>query len=431
MDYLEAIDYLYYKLPMYQREGSVAIKKLSLEPTLALCKLLDEPQHGFKSIHIAGTNGKGSCSHMIAGVLQAAGKKTGVYTSPHYKEFVERIKINGSFISKDKVTEFLENNMSKWEGRRTTFFELTVAMAFDYFRNEKVDYGVIETGLGGRLDSTNVISPEVAIITNISKDHTDILGNSIQEIAAEKAGIIKQNCPVIIGRRSKETDSIFKEKANEMEAPLYFAEDLIQMEFIRREKEHSLYQVKDLFTNEQYELKTDVIGAYQAENIRTSLAAIKILSLENNLNISIDHIQSGFKDLQKTVKLLGRWQILAEKPLVIADSAHNEDGMTNAIAQARLLDYKKLHIVLGFVKEKSLRSVLSLLPKEANYYFTNADVPRAMSSLDLKNKALEFELHGQHYHTVADALTAAKESAIRADLILVLGSIFVVAEVLE
>lgn len=414
---------------MYQREGNITIKKISLEPTIQLCRALGNPQEHFRSIHIAGTNGKGSVSHMIGAVLSKAEFKTGIYTSPHYIDFRERIKIDGEYISEEDVVSFIEHHEDKWKGRRTSFFELTVGMAFQYFFENNVDYAVIETGLGGRLDSTNVILPELSVITNISMDHAEVLGDNLKAIAGEKAGIIKQGKPVVIGRRHPETDIIFMERAKALNAPIYFADEMFELDLLRTGPFEAVYRVRDLFNANVFELKTDLVPAYQKENIRTALAALKVLSVENRIGFSMQTICSAFENIKPGVKMIGRWDILAEKPLIIADSAHNEDGIKWALSQIGSLEFKNLHIVLGFVKEKDLKNVLSLLPKKALYYFTEANIPRALNANDLRNSGMSFGLQGYSYGSVREALKAAESVADKRDLIMVMGSIFVVAEV--
>ena len=400
MKYEEGLNYLFSKLPMYQRTGAAAYKK-DIGNIIKACKTLDNPHNKFKSIHIAGTNGKGSTAHMLASIFQEAGYKTGLYTSPHLKDFRERIKIDGQLISKKDTLDFILKNKNQYEKIEMSFFEYTVAMAFDYFANENVDIAIIETGLGGRLDSTNIISPEISIITNIGYDHTNLLGNSLEEIAKEKAGIIKKNTPVIIGRKQEETEHIFKSEAKEKNSSIHFC------------KKNLNYS-------------TDLKGEYQKENLNTALQAIKIL----NLNINDDIISKGLNNVVKNTGLNGRWQTIAKKPLTICDTGHNEDGIKNNIKQLKKLKFNKLHFVFGTVNDKDLRKILRLLPVKAQYYFCSADIERSLNSEKLLEESKKFKLLGERYDSVNEAYHSAQANAKKDDLIFIGGSTFIVAEVL-
>ena len=400
MKYEEGLNYLFSKLPMYQRTGAAAYKK-DIGNIIKACKILDNPQNKFKSIHIAGTNGKGSTAHMLASIFQEAGYKTGLYTSPHLKDFRERIKIDGQLISEKDTLDFILKNKNQYEKIEMSFFEYTVAMAFDYFANENVDIAIIETGLGGRLDSTNIINPEISIITNIGYDHTNLLGNSLEEIAKEKAGIIKKNTPVIIGRKQKETEHIFKSEAKEKNSSIHFC------------KKNLNYS-------------TDLKGEYQKENLNTALQAMKIL----NLNINDGIISKGLNNVVKNTGLNGRWQTIAKKPLTICDTGHNEDGIKNNIKQLKKLKFNKLHFVFGTVNDKDLRKILRLLPVNAQYYFCSANIERSLNSEKLLEESKNFKLLGERYESVIEAYHSAQSNAKMDDLIFIGGSTFIVAEVL-
>lgn len=412
---------------MYQRLGSAAYKK-DLTNTIKLCEYTGNPQNNIKTIHIAGTNGKGTTTHIIAGGLQAQGYKVGVYTSPHYKDFRERIKINGTYIPKRFIIDFLNRYSKELEEIQPSFFEMTVAMAFLYFDEEKVDFAVIETGLGGRLDSTNVIIPLLSVITNISFDHQSMLGNTLAEIAGEKAGIIKNNIPVIIGESQKETDHVFIQKAIEMSAPVYFANDHIQLTQTGFTDQNKIYNIK---YNQQIwieNLTTDLSGPFQERNIITGMYALKQLS--ETVNINIEKLKLFFAVLKSKTGYFGRWQILGSNPLIIADSAHNEGGLKIILREIQELKYKNLHIIIGFVNDKELSSVLELFPKKAIYYFAKANIPRGLNAALLKTEGEKYGLSGKSYISVRKALAAAKIKAHSDDLVFIGGSIFVVAEVI-
>lgn len=428
MNYQQTIDYLYQHLPMFSRIGAAAYKK-DLHNTIALCNAIDNPQNKFKSIHIAGTNGKGSTSHMLAAILQQAGYKTGLYTSPHLKDFRERIKINGEMISQDFVTAFVERTKKLSEEIEPSFFELTVAMAFDYFAQQKVDIAVIETGLGGRLDSTNVITPLVSIITNIGYDHMNILGNSLQEIAAEKAGIIKPNVPVVIGEYLTETKDIFTNKAKACNAPIYFAQEDYTISDIVSTTKTLQCTVKNATHNIAENFILDLNGIYQTKNLCAVLAAEGIL-MQQGFAIKNEDEKFALANTKKITGLHGRWDVIAENPTIVLDVAHNEDGIKQLLQQLPAAGTTiKTHIVIGMVKDKEVDKVLSLLPTNAYYYFTNAHIPRAMAAADLQSKAASFNLQGNYYDEVNNAIAAAKEKAAATDLIVVCGSVFLVGEV--
>jgi len=426
MTYKETLDYLYEQLPMFHRIGAAAYKA-DLKNTEELCELLNHPEKKFPSIHIAGTNGKGSTSHMLAAILQTAGYKTGLYTSPHLKDFRERIRINGKMIEEKTVTAFVEKYKTEFDSIKPSFFEWTCALAFDYFTNEKVDIAVIETGLGGRLDSTNVIHPILSIITNISLDHTNLLGNTLQAIANEKAGIIKKNIPVVIGERQSEVENIFIKKANEQHAALSFANDLWKEEVLSDEKclTLNIYRSKNL---KYSKLQLDLMGGYQTKNVLTVLESVEHIR-KSGYEISDEHIFSALKNVSGMTGLMGRWQKLSDKPLTYCDVGHNKDGISEVIKQIRRLSHNHLHFVLGMVNDKDIAGVLSILPKEATYYFCKADIPRAMDAEELKHKAVGFGLSGITFISVRLALEAAQENAGEQDLVFVGGSTFVVAEV--
>lgn len=428
MTYAETLDYLYSRLPMFQRIGPAAYKA-DLSNTLALCKVLDHPEEKFKSIHIAGTNGKGSTSHLLASVLQAAGYRVGLYTSPHLKDFRERIRINGKMIPKEEVVAFVEEYKMQFEKIDLSFFEWTVGLAFHYFRKKKVDIAVIETGLGGRLDSTNVIIPEVAVITNISYDHMNLLGNTLEKIAKEKAGIIKRGIPVIVGEKQAGISQVFMEKAKSMKSPIVFADQ----EFAIRKWDVSTvpapHVVCDVGGKNGYRvtLRSSLIGDYQKKNFVTTVAALYELRL---LGWNVDELamRKGFRDVTESTGLLGRWQTIGKSPTVIADTGHNEAGIREIIAQLKRTSFKKLHMVIGVVNDKDPAKILSLLPKNARYYFCTFGLPRAMQAEELQVRAGEFKLQGEAYPSVKKALKAAKEQAGKNDLVFVGGSTFVVAE---
>ncbi len=429
MTYQQTIDYLYAQLPVFSRIGIAAYKE-DLHNTIALCKAVDDPHTKFKSIHIAGTNGKGSTSHMLAAILQQAGYKTGLYTSPHLTDFRERIKINGEMVSEDFVIEFVQCTKEISDTVQPSFFELTVAMAFDYFAKEKVDIAVIETGLGGRLDSTNIITPLLSIITNIGYDHMNILGDTLEKIAYEKAGIIKPNVPVVIGEWLDETKTIFIDKSSQTNSPIHFAQE----EYAVSNISSGTYQLQCDVTSMEHHITEhfilDLNGIYQTKNLRTVLCAEGLL-MQLGFTIPDNAEKFAFANSKKLTGLHGRWDVIAEQPTIVLDVAHNEDGIRQLLVQLSVISdqFEHLHIVTGMVKDKDVDKVLSLLPKEAVYYFTNAHIPRALSAVDLQTIAKEHGLHGKSYDDVNIAIAAAKQQAGINDLILVCGSVFLVGEV--
>ena len=427
MNYAETIDYLYNKLPMFSRMGSAAFKK-DLTNIRTLCERLGNPQTKFKTIHVGGTNGKGSVSHMLAAVLQTAGYKTGLYTSPHLYDFRERIKVNGKMAEEDFVVDFTEKIQPLIEEIEPSFFEITVAMAFDYFAQQQVDVAVIEVGLGGRLDSTNIITPVVSVITNIGWDHTNMLGNSLQEIAGEKAGIIKQHVPVVIGETREETRPVFEAKAQQMNAPVLFAEE--QYKAISHEWEggHLFLKVTNREESKVESFELDLPGIYQQKNLCTVLTALDVLK-KNSFSISDEQTAIGSKKTKELTGLKGRWEVIHQNPTIVLEVAHNKEGMEQMLQHLQNIRYKKLHLIIGMVKDKDATTILKLLPKDANYYFTQAHIPRALNATELRQKAMTFALEGNVVEDVNTALPQALQKAGADDLIIVCGSIFLVAEV--
>ena len=431
MDYSDTLEFLFSRLPMFQRIGPAAYKD-NLDNTVLLDNYFGNPHRQFKTIHVAGTNGKGSVSHMLAAVFQAAGYRTGLYTSPHLKDFRERIRINGEMISTEEVVDWVENfrtNIELWN-IEPSFFEMTVAMAFDYFARQKVDVAVIEVGLGGRLDSTNIITPELSIITNIGLDHIALLGDTMEKIAAEKAGIIKAGIPVIIGTTQPETKSVFDEIAALKLAPLFFADqeyavvngfaDLEGNQLLSVEKNgHSYFQ----------QLKLDLKGIYQQKNLPAVLKAVELVQ-EMGWEISEENVLQGLANAKRMTGLMGRWQILGYNPLLVCDTAHNSEGLTEVVAQFNQTPYENLHIVFGMVNDKDAGKMLRLLPQHAVYYFSRADIPRAMDEKELSRLGAEFGLNGTAFSSVSKAFDAARSNAGKNDLVFVGGSTFVVAEIL-
>ena len=403
MNYQETLSWMFNRLPMFQTQGKNALNN-KLDNILTFTSALGNPQTKFKSLHIAGTNGKGSSSSMLASILQEAGYKVGLYTSPHLKDFRERIKIDGKEIPEDYVVNFISENKSFLEKHSLSFFEMTVGMAFSYFAEEKVDIAVIEVGLGGRFDSTNIITPEVSLITNISKDHTDILGDTLPKIAFEKAGIIKQNVPVVISEYQEETAPVFTARAKEIKAPIIFANHI------------------------ETSLTTDLQGAYQEKNIKAVIAVTELL-IHQGWDITPENIAQGLLHVVHNTNLKGRWQTLGSCPTIVCDTGHNVGGLTYVMEQLKKQTYTHLHIVVGFVKEKDVNSVLELFPKEATYYFCSPAIARGLNVDTLKEIATTKGLQGERYSSVAEALNAAKAQALPTDFIFVGGSTFVVAEV--
>lgn len=426
MNYQETIEYLYNQLPMFQRVGKEAYKA-NLKNTIELDHLTNHPHRLFDTIHIAGTNGKGTTSHILASLFQTAGFKTGLYTSPHLKSFRERIRIDGIEIPEDFVVQFVKKYKASFEQIKPSFFEMTVALAFEYFAHEKVDIAIIETGMGGRLDSTNIISPKLSIITNISLDHTQFLGDSLEKIALEKAGIIKPGIPILIGESCPETDFVFQEKADLENAQIYFADKEFDITPLSLKSEYNECIISgDYYTDLM--LETDLQGGYQSKNIRTSFAAFNLL--KHIYPIKLKHFQSGLKSVKKNTGLMGRWQYLGDSPTILCDTGHNEAGIKEVVKGLSALSFKKLHFILGVVNDKDITGILKLLPKNAQYYFTNASIPRALKAEHLKNSSIDFDLNGDAYPSVQEALNAAKRNASGDDLIFIGGSTFIVAELL-
>ncbi len=428
MNYAETVDYLFTKLPMYSRIGAAAYRN-NLDNTWQLAEFVGNPERRFKSVHIAGTNGKGSTSHMLAAIFQQAGYKTGLYTSPHLKDFRERIRVNGEFITESAVIDFVQRVAPLAEKIDPSFFEMTVVMAFDYFAREQVDIAIVEVGLGGRLDSTNIITPELSIITNISYDHMNLLGDTLAKIAFEKAGIIKPRVPVVIGETNPETAPIFEQRAHEEQAPIRFADKHHYLSDWKYQRHYLIAEVSTspLADDKQY-YTLDLSGIYQTKNLVTVLEAVHALKNKGWI-IEQQHVERALKQVKKLTGLHGRWEIIHEKPDIVLDVAHNEDGIRQLLRQIEVTDHEELHIVLGMVNDKDISRVLALLPAQARYYFTRARIPRALSENELAARAGAAGLKGQSYPTVAEALAAAKNHARPKDLILVCGSIFVVAEV--
>ncbi|OXA81317.1 dihydrofolate synthase / folylpolyglutamate synthase [Flavobacterium aquidurense] len=404
MNYQETTNWMFNQLPMYQLQGASAYKE-DLTNIKLLAAHLDNPQNQLKCIHVAGTNGKGSTSHMLASVLQEAGYKVGLYTSPHLKDFRERIKINGEDISEDFVIEFIEKHKNFFEANDMSFFEMSVGLAFDYFASEKTDIAIIEVGLGGRLDATNIITPLISVITNIDLDHTQFLGHTPALIAGEKAGIIKPNVPVVIGEYTPETQPVFLAKAEENKTPIYFASDLISEVF-----------------------PSDLIGDYQFQNKKTVQQTIAILNATTSFKVLDTALKTGLLNVVKNTGLQGRWQQLGENPKIICDTAHNKHGLAVVMNQIQKETFENLHIVLGVVNDKDLASILPLFPKKARYYFCRPDSLRGLSTEILQDTAKKYDLVGEEYDSVKTAFFNAKKNATKDDFIYVGGSTFVVAE---
>jgi dihydrofolate synthase / folylpolyglutamate synthase len=429
MTYQQTIDYLYSQLPMFSRIGAAAYKK-DLHNTLELCAALNNPERKFKSIHIAGTNGKGSTSHMLAAILQQAGYKTGLYTSPHLKDFRERIKINGEMVEEQFVTDFVERTKQLTKEIEPSFFELTVVMAFEYFAQQKVDIAIIETGLGGRLDSTNVITPLLSIITNIGYDHMNLLGNTLPEIAFEKAGIIKPNVPVVIGEYNNHTKPVFEKKAMECKAPVFFVQDEYKVSAVKATAGFLQCDVTNTVDNITETFQLDLNGLYQTKNLCTVLCAEGIL-MQQGFIIKNETEKYALEHVKQLTGLHGRWDVIGKNPTIVLDVAHNEDGIKQIINHLVInkTDEAQMHFVLGMVKDKEINKVLALLPTGAHYYFTHSHIPRALPAPELQAKAASFNLNGNCFENVNDALTNATLSAAKEDIIIVCGSVFLVGEV--
>lgn len=430
MTYSETLHYMYRQLPMFHRIGAAAYKA-DLDNTIAICGLLGDPYKKFRSIHVAGTNGKGSTSHMLASILQEAGYKVGLYTSPHLKDFRERIRINGKMIAKKYVVDFVGKYKVDFEKIKPSFFEMTVGLAFQYFADKKVDVAVIEVGLGGRLDSTNVINADLSVITNISYDHMALLGDTLPKIAYEKACIIKKNGLVVIGETQPEIKHVFIEKARKENASLVYADKWVEVKNIKNKTGEMRF---DIFNKKMGEsmtaspLSCPLTGIYQQKNIATVMASVMLLNDAKKYLIPVSAIRKGFKNVIKNTSLQGRWQILGVKPLIVADTAHNEAGIKEIVKQIGITPHNKLHIVFGVVNDKDVNGILKLLPKTAVYYFCKAKLPRALDEKELTALAKTFGLNGRPYRSVRTALKAASLNASGKDLIYIGGSTFVVAE---
>jgi len=428
MDYKETINWLFAQLPMYQRVGKAAYKS-DLQTTIDLLDRLDNPQNNFKAIHIAGTNGKGSVSHIVASILQEAGYKIGLYTSPHLKDFRERIRLDGKLIPEEDVVAFVKNNNGILEEIKPSFFEMTVAMAYDYFARQDVDFVVLETGMGGRLDSTNICNPVITAITNIGYDHQQFLGDKLEKIAGEKAGIIKENIPLVVGRKQKETTGIFATKAKTLNAELIFAEDKVDIKTIETSDSNSrnfdVWYENNLFLENA---DIPLLADYQNENIATAICMVQELMSEG-VHLGEDDFKNGLSNLIDNTNLMGRWQIIGRNPLTICDTGHNYDGVKAVVGQIRKTSFKHLHFVFGMVNDKNPDSILNLLPQNATYYFCRPDIPRGMDEQLLMEMAFKAGLNGKTYSSVREAFNLAINNADIDDLVFVGGSTFVVAEI--
>ncbi len=427
MDYPQTIDYLFTRLPMFSRIGAAAFKK-DLTNTVTLCEFLGDPQTKFKTIHVAGTNGKGSVSHMLAAILEMAGYKTGLYTSPHLKDFRERIRVNGKMIDQEFVVDFTQKIKPLIKQIEPSFFEITVAMAFDYFVQQQVDIAIIEVGLGGRLDSTNIITPELSVITNIGWDHMNMLGDSLEKIAFEKGGIIKEHVPAVIGETLPETLPVFETIAKEKNAPLFIASQTRQVTDWKWEKHELIVEVSGQHHIDHKKYHLDLPGIYQTKNLLTVLEACSQLQ-QRGWNIGDENIHQALRQVKKMTGLHGRWEIIHHSPTVVLDVAHNIDGINQLIQQIELTEHHELHIIIGMVKDKEIDDILSVLPKEAHYYFTKAQIPRALPEEDLQKKAERYKLNGKAFSNVNTAIYAASLSAGKKDLIIICGSIFLAGEI--
>ncbi len=429
MEYKETLNWMYNKLPMYQRIGGAAYKA-NLDNTIKLLSLLGDPYKKFKSVHVAGTNGKGSISHMIASVFQEAGYKTGLYTSPHLIDFRERIRINGEMIPQEKVVNFIAKHKEEFEDIGLSFFEMTVGMAFDYFANENIDIAIVEVGMGGRLDSTNLITPELSVITNIGLDHVKFLGDTLEKIAHEKAGIIKPGIPVVIGETQAETKKVFIDTAKERGCNIIFADSIFECKKIETlqnfdSQQFDIWKDCSLYIDS---LRVPMLGHYQKKNVTTAVCALDKLS--DKFKLTIDDIKNGIEHTVTNTHLMGRWQILGREPLIIADTGHNADGIREVSMQLAQLKCDKLHIVLGVVNDKDIDNMLIKMPSSAEYYFCKADIPRGLDAEKLAEEAFKYGLRGKVYSSVTNALTSAKNNACFNDAIFIGGSNFTVAEVI-
>ncbi len=428
--YQDTLLYLYERLPMFSRVGPAALKP-DLSNTRKLCEALGNPHKKFKSIHIAGTNGKGSTSHALAAVLQECGYTVGLYTSPHLVDFRERIRIDGKQVGEQWVVDFVNTHKEIIEGIQPSFFEITVAMAFQYFAEEEVDIAVIEVGLGGRLDSTNIITPILSIITNISYDHKDLLGETLKQIATEKAGIIKERVPVLVGEQHKETEGVFFETALHNFSTVYYAEALWDIVRTGQDSKHQHLKAVHKAHREMYDLTTDLLGTYQHHNIKTVLAAVEVLIANQGLNLSLPRAISALSSVKKLTGLRGRWDILSQQPLIIADVAHNPAGLKEVLAQWKQVKAGEKHVLLGFVKDKDVAEALAQFPPDAIFHFCNADIPRALPVQELASLANSVGLQGTAHSSVTAAVKAIREQMSDQDALLITGSFFTVGEAIE
>jgi len=427
MTYQEVMDYMYSQLPMFHRIGPSAYKA-NLDTALYMDDYFGFPHKGYKTIHVAGTNGKGSVSHMLASILQTAGYKTGLFTSPHLQDFRERVKVNGVMISKEEVIDFISQHKPMFDKVNPSFFEMNSALAFYYFAKNKVDVAIIEVGMGGRLDSTNIIMPVLSIITNIGMDHTEFLGETLGKIASEKAGIIKKHVPVVIGEYHPDTLPIFQDFAKRSEADILLADETYQIRHLSVNNNGQSFNVYKGDQNVYENLILDLAGLYQQKNINTALTAVDQLQ-KIGFSITRQQLFDALSSVMDKTGLQGRWQTIGNNPLIICDTGHNTEGIAWVVQQIKTIPFNQLHMVIGFVKDKDISSILTLLPRNGRYYFTNADIPRALKAEELKNLASSFDLHGESYPRVKEALAAAKANALKEDFIFVGGSTFVVAEV--
>lgn len=423
----EVIDYLYARLPMFTRDGASAFKK-DIGNISQFCEALGKPQNRFQSIHVAGTNGKGSTSHSLASIFSSAGFKTGLYTSPHLVDFRERVRIDGTMIPKKNVIDFVNQHRSLIESIKPSFFEVTVALAFDYFAEQNVDYAIIEVGLGGRLDSTNIVIPKLSVITNIGMDHMNMLGDTLAEIAYEKAGIIKPGVPVVVSEKDEKIAHVFEKKAAELGAPLRFASDELHVKSFKLTEDGQTVEVQDNSGNVSF-WEMELTGLYQQKNLLGILAAVDQLRKQGT-KISSDDVRSGLANVIENTEIQGRWQKLGMNPLIICDTGHNEDGIREVVRNLGATSYKTLHFIVGVMRDKDLSHMLPQLPKDAIYYFCSPDIPRAMPPDELMRQAAVYNLKGNFYSSVKEAFRCAKLSAHKEDMVFIGGSNFVVAEVL-
>ncbi len=430
MNYQETIDYLISQLPMYQRTGKAAYKE-GLENAYKLDAYFNSPHKKYHTIHVGGTNGKGSVCHMLSSVLQQAGYKVGLHTSPHLVDYRERIRVNGALMDKDAVVDFTSKHKDFFRKVQPSFFEMSVFMAFDYFARQEVDVGIIEVGLGGRLDSTNIIQPVLAVITNIGMDHTEFLGNTMEKIAFEKAGIIKDSAPVVIGEATDLTRPVFSRAAIQHHAKIIFAQERYRTEYGMLSLDGNQFiQISDNEKGQGYAIETDLLGFYQRKNLVTGLTAINEL-ITNGFNITNAHIAAGLKNVKKSTGLMGRWDIIGKNPLIICDTAHNAEGIAEVVKQIAETPCRNLHMIIGFVADKDTDTILNLMPKDARYYFTRPSVPRGLDQRALAAVAQQHGLTGKCFRSVSDALQEAKTNAHQDDLIFIGGSTFLVADLLE